>query len=95
MTGLNLSTWTSVSLPSLKRLYIQSNDFYELPSFRSDSSAKTSLSSDGLAPALTHIDMSSNNLSRAVDDVGLQITANSQLNTLPITLESLVMNGSF
>ena len=95
MAGLNLSTWTSVSLPSLKRLYIQSNDFYELPSFRSDSSAKTSLSSDGLAPALTHIDMSSNNLSRAVDDVGLQITANSQLNTLPITLESLVMNGSF
>ena len=95
MTGLNLSTWTSVSLPAIKRLFIQSNDFYQLPSFRSDSSAKTSLSSDGLAPVLTAVDISSNNLSRAVDNSGVQITANSQLNTLPTTLESLTMNGAF
>lgn len=95
VAGLNMSQWTSVSLPNLKRLNITSNDFYVLPSFRSDSSAKTTLSSDGLAPTLTHLYMSSNNLARAVDDSGIQITANSQLNTMPTTMQHVELNGSF
>jgi len=95
MNGLNLSTWTSVSLPALKRLNIASNDFYQLPSFRSDVSAKTTIAPGGLAPALTHITITDNNLSRAINASGVRITANEQLNTLPTTLESLEMNGVF
>ena len=97
LASLNLSTWTSVPLPTLEKLYIQDNDFYELPSFRSesDSSAKTTLSFNGLAPALTDIDITGNNLSRAVDASGAQITATQQLNTLPTTLVNLKMNGVF
>jgi Leucine-rich repeat (LRR) protein len=95
MNGLNLSTWTTVSLPALKRLNIASNDFYQLPSFRSNVSAKTTLAPGGLAPALTHITISDNNMSRATNAAGVRITANEQLNTLPTTLESLEMNGVF
>tara|TARA_R110000782_G_scaffold38058_1_gene89674 strand:- start:3474 stop:5999 length:2526 start_codon:yes stop_codon:yes gene_type:complete len=95
MPNINLSDWTTVSLPALRRLVINSNDFYQLPSFRDGTSSKTSLSLDGLAPALTHVDISSNNLSRARDSSNVQITANEQLNTLPTSLISLTMNGSF
>ena len=95
LNNLNLSDWTTVALPALKRLYIGTNDFYQLPSFRDGSSSKTSLSLDGLAPALTHIDISSNNLSRARDATDVQITATSQLNTLPTSLQELTMNGTF
>jgi hypothetical protein len=95
LNGLNLSTWTNVSLPALKRLDISSNDFYQLPSFRSDASAKTSLTAEGLAPVLTHMTINNNNMSRATNASGVQITANAQLNTLPTTLQSLEMNGVF
>lgn len=97
MTGLKLSTWTSVSLPALKRLDISSNDFYQLPSFRSglSVSAKTTLTLDGLAPVLTHLVITNNNMSRATSATGAQITANAQLNTLPTTLISLEINGVF
>jgi hypothetical protein len=95
LNGLNLSTWTTVSLPALKRLDISSNDFYQLPSFRSDVSAKTALTPEELAPALTHMTINNNNMSRAIDASGVQITANAQLNTLPTTLQSLEMNGVF
>jgi hypothetical protein len=95
LNGLNLSTWTSVSLPALKRLNIASNDFYQLPSFRSDASAKTTIAPGGLAPALTHVTLTNNNLSRATTSAGVQITANEQLNTLPTTLQSLEINGVF
>ena len=94
-TNLNLSDWTTVSLPALRRLIISSNDFYQLPSFRDGTSSKTSLSLDGLAPVLEYVDISSNNLSRARDSSDVQITANSQLNTLPTSLKSLTMNGTF
>jgi len=83
LASLNLSTWTSVPLPTLKKLYIQDNDFYELPNF------------NDLAPTLTDIDITGNNLSRAVDASGAQITATQQLNTLPTTLVNLKMNGVF
>jgi hypothetical protein len=95
MNGLNLSTWTTVSLPALKRLNIVSNDFYQLPRFRSNVSAKTTLAPGGLAPALTHITITDNNMSRATNAAAVRITANEQLNTLPTTLESLEMNGVF
>jgi hypothetical protein len=95
MNGLNLSDWTTVSLPALKILDISSNDFYQLPSFRSDVSAKTSLAPGGLAPVLTQINLTNNNLSRARDAAGVQITANAQLNTLPTTLTHLNIGGVF
>jgi len=95
MTGLNLSTWTTVSLPALKRLDISSNDFYQLPSFRSDVSAKTTITPEGLAPVLTHLVLTNNNMSRATNSSGVQLTANAQLNTLPTTLQSLEINGVF
>ena len=84
LVGINLSSWTNISLPALKIVDISINDFYELPNF------------GNLAPALVTINMSANNLSRAVDPTdGSQITANTQLNTLPTTIENLTMNGCF
>ena len=95
-TSINLTNWTTSKLPALQRLDISNNDLYVLPSFRSDSSSKSNpMTSDGLAPVLKHINMSANNLTRARDANGNQITANSQLNTLPLTLTNLTMNGVF
>jgi hypothetical protein len=97
MTGMSLSDWTDVQLPNLKTLDISSNDFYQLPSFRSttDTSTKTTLPFKGLAPALENLNVTNNNLTRARSATGALITANEQLNTLPITLKSLTINGIF
>jgi Leucine-rich repeat (LRR) protein len=97
MTGMSLSDWTDVQLPNLKRLDISSNDFYQLPSFRSttDSSTKTALPFKGLAPALENLIVTNNNLTRARSASGTVITATEQLNTLPTTIKSLEINGAF
>ena len=49
----------------------------------------------GLAPALEEIDMSLNNLSRAIHADGTQVVANHQLNTLPLSLQKLKMFYTF
>ena len=90
LPGSNLSEWTNVSLPNIQRIDISSNDFYELPGF-----GPTSRGGDGLAPALQHITITANDMSRAEDANGNQIVANTQLNTLPLTLTNLTMNGVF
>ena len=96
VTGVNLTDWTSSSLPVLTRLDISSNDLYVLPSFRGNASSKDgALTPGNLAPTLEHINMSSNNLARATDASGAQIPASHQLNTLPTTLTNLTMNGCF
>jgi hypothetical protein len=90
MAGCNLTKWTNIGLDNLDRVDINNNDFYELPKF-----GPASRNGDGLAVNLKHINMSANNLSRAEDSSGNQIPANTQLNTLPITLTNLTMNGVF
>tara|TARA_B110000483_G_scaffold113552_1_gene137937 strand:+ start:436 stop:2934 length:2499 start_codon:yes stop_codon:yes gene_type:complete len=90
LTSLNLSKWTNVGLDSLERIDISQNDFYELPKF-----GPASRGGDALAIGLQHITLTGNNLSRAQDASGVQITANTQLNTLPTTLTHLTMNGVF
>jgi len=87
---VNLSEWTNVSLPAIKRIDINNNDFYELPKF-----GNSTRNGDNLAPALLKINISSNDMSRAEDVNGNQIPANTQLNTLPTTLTHLTMNGTF
>ena len=49
----------------------------------------------GFAPALEEIDMSVNNLSRAIRDDGTQIVAHHQLNTLPLSLKKIQMRYTF
>ena len=90
LTSINLSKWTNVGLDSLEKIDISQNDFYELPKF-----GPASRGGDALAISLQHITITGNNLSRAQDASGVQITANTQLNTLPTTLTHLTMSGVF
>ena len=95
-TAINLTEWTTSSLPALRRLDISNNDLYVLPSFRGNASSKDgALTPGNLAPILETLNISSNNLSRAVDASNNQIVATHQLNTLPTTLTSITMSGVF
>ena len=94
--SINITNWTTSKLPALRRLDINNNDLYVLPSFRGDATSKDGiLTPGGLAPVLQQIVLSSNNLSRARHADGTQIVATHQLNTLPTTLTDLTMNGVF
>ena len=90
MASINLTTWTNVGLDNLRKLDISQNDFYELPKF-----GDSSRNGDSLAVTLEQIVLTGNNLSRAKDATGVSIPANTQLNTLPLTLTHLTMNGVF
>lgn len=70
ITSANLIELPAVSLPDLTRYNLSYNDFYQLPDFST------------LAPSLQELYMTGNNLSRAKDANGNQITANTQLNTI-------------
>tara|TARA_R110000744_G_scaffold39947_2_gene90732 strand:+ start:7017 stop:9506 length:2490 start_codon:yes stop_codon:yes gene_type:complete len=94
--GINITEWTTSKLPALQRLDLSNNDLYVLPSFRGDATSKDGiLTPGGLAPVLTHIVLTANNLSRARHADGTQIVATHQLNTLPTTLTHLTMDGVF
>ena len=90
LPGCNLTEWTNVGLDVIQRIDINNNDFYELPKF-----GPASRGGDGLAIDLKKITISANDMSRAEDASGVQIPANTQLNTLPTTLTHLTMNGVF
>lgn len=83
MQNLNLVEWTNNVLPGLQSLDIGFNDIREMPEFNT------------LAPNLLSLNVSGNNMSRAVDASGVQITANTQLSVLPTSLTSLTINGCF
>lgn len=80
---LNLIEWTNTVLPGLTTLDINSNDIREMPAF------------NVLTPNLLSLNVSSNNMSRAADEFGVQIKANTQLSRLPTSLRVLTINGCF
>lgn len=104
---LNMIDWTNVSLPALKVLNLEGNDFSAIPEFRSDATtAKSGFSNGaGLATALEEIVLTGNNLSRApqyLNGNGFTSTtsitagtASAQLNRLPTTMKSIKVNGCF
>ena len=87
ITSANLIALPAVSLPDLTRYNLSYNDFYQLPDFST------------LAPSLQELYMTGNNLSRARDANGNQITANTQLNTISTAanppLRVLTVTGCF
>jgi len=96
ITGVNLSDWPSVSISNLEYLDIRLNDFFEMPKFGQGTGAYGSITTNvALAPNLQTLILTGNNMSRALDSNGDQVTANVQLQYLPTTLTSLTMNGTF
>jgi len=77
LNGLNLTELPNVSLPALTSYNLTFNDFYEVPRF------------DQIAPALTNINMTGNNLSR------IGVSAQTQLQRFPNTIQTITMNGCF
>lgn len=77
LNGINLSELPNVALPTLTTYNLTYNDFYEVPRF------------DIIAPAMTSINMTGNNLSR------IGVSAQTQLNRLPSTIQTVTFNGCF
>ena len=105
---INLLDWTNVTLPALKILNLEGNDFSVIPQFRSD--AQTSMAGysggKGLATSLEEIVLTGNNLSRAPNyltgrngftetTAATAGTASAQLNRLPATMKKITVNGCF
>lgn len=108
MKTINLLDWTNVSLPALKKLNIESNDFSIIPQFRSDATVAKSgyAGGAGLATALEEITLTGNNLSRGAQFLNgidgftettsvTAGTASAQLNRLPTTIKKITINGCF
>lgn len=83
LSRINLNQWTNVVLPSLVTANLAFNDLRDMPNF------------DTLTPNLTSLNLHGNDMSRSVNDVGVQIVANTQLSRLPTTLSSLIIDGCF
>lgn len=98
---VNLIEWPNIVLPTLERLELRENDLSELPQFGSGSNVAIGGTYDGLtgganlAPSLVRLTVAGNNLSRAVDEDGNSLTANTQLQYLPTSLEYLDISGAF
>jgi len=106
----NLIDWTNISLPALKILNIEGNDFSIMPEFRSDATVAKSgyAGGAGLATALEEISITGNNLglTRAAQYIEgtngftessalSASTASAQLNRLPTTMTTIFANGCF
>jgi hypothetical protein len=83
LSSINLNEWTNVVLPSLVTANLAFNDLRDMPNFNT------------LTPNLTSLNVHGNDMSRSVNDVGVQIVANTQLSRLPTTLNSLIIDGCF
>jgi len=80
---LNLTEWTNTTIPNLATLDISFNDIRQMPLF------------NVLTPNLLSLNVSGNNMTRATDEFGVQMSANTQLSILPTSLTSLTINGCF
>lgn len=80
--NLNINRIPNVAMSSLTYYNLTNNDLSEVPDFTGYSSLETVI-------------LSGNNLSRARNVIGAVVTANTQLNTLPNTVENLYINGCF
>lgn len=105
---VNLLDWTNVTLPALKVLSIEGNDFSVFPEFRSDAVVTKAgfTGGKGLATALEEITVTGNDLSRASNflagrdgftetTAATAGTASAQLNRLPTTIKKITANGCF
>lgn len=104
LNQLEINSLPNVSLPGLKKLFIASNNFSLIPEFRSDGTAAKQGFDGGLgiAPNLEELQMTANNLGRAPDallgNTSVSADAGSpskQLNRLPLSINSITMNGCF
>ena len=84
MKDIAIDSWTNVVLPNLETLILEGNNIPFIPNF------------NVLAPALKTINLNRNPLDQASSFLsGGAETSNSQLNSLPDTIESISANGSF